>query len=1146
MGDPNASLDITPIPSFCRKESFRRTYQAIDNAIRRNDELYLRRHLEELAQKKAETLRSLQKLEEQYYAVNLSGDPLLSVLISYEKTEMAQKLLKYMDEDNLLEANLQGNTALHVAAAVGDKVMEIAEKLIAMNKSLLNTGNENNETPLLRAALYGQQNMFWMLYDRSDDNAIIDFKRMDGANVLHCAIMGNAPRLALDIAERFPHLRTRRNTAAVTPLQLMVTIPGAFKSEMEFGLLETIIYKCIPLYDDGDKRERDASFAIKDDYGPGPPIPEIQHDEENPQLQRTKSFPPNYATMFNLLKWTKIPAGWAILHIFRILKLFFPRIKYLEQQKRNHKETMALIVCLAGDFEYWDFIGKGKTGQSRSFSADKPPIVDDRPPIVDESRSFSADESPIVDDKPPIVDAALQRWNDSPLITGAKLGLHEFVDKILEVYPQSVNILDVQGNNVIQVAILLGSKKIFELVASKLTGRNPVLPSRLLYARDNKSNTILHYAAEVTVDEEVAGGLQMQKDLQWFEKVKKLMPRDLQYSRNAVEMTAQECFSKNHKNMARKGKEQLTQLGQTCASLVAAFVFASSFSIPGSDDSGGGGNIYGKAAFIVFKNAFVFGLSCAATALVLFLSLVISSYRESEFRRSIPTKFFFAVLSFVLALISLLVAFACNIFLQIYSGRRIGAKALIPFVCELTVFPAFVWFLLLYRGCSFGIISLFKQPFKFGISWDYIFLYEDGHWKKIQHGIRAGLEPHGFFFPEVFVAFFVMVNPSQSSTSSKTSSPIKIGDVPIQPQLKFLMTNVKSVLNIQFTAENYTLWKTQILKLFTANGFEGFLDGSASKPPKPITSANVLKPNPEYYSWLLIDQNLAAVLYSTISTTFLPYVLSDSCCQIWQTIERRLQSTNHLRILQLKNELHHVSMKDKTMMQYLSEIKGKVDAIGASGSPLSSDDIIMYTLNGLPSAYQGFKIAIRTNLNPISLDDFYALLCSEELNIAAESARPIARSSWDDQTKIHRPGLFPGLFSGRYFEQYRLAWTMSPSARSIPTGKLPGANLGKFWSKSSTDRPRTIPDRPGRSWSKNNTSQSPQLRKNVVLDIIQSKLSQNKYGYDCHMLDSFSQVASRVVRCFHWTLTIGIYLLLNLRTSYAKINSGSSLYDRFS
>ncbi|KAL0923450.1 hypothetical protein M5K25_007507 [Dendrobium thyrsiflorum] len=200
MGDPFALVE--PIPSFCRMESFMRTYQDFDHAIRRDDELYLRRHLNKLAEKKAEILSRSQKLEERYYAmelekhyyaVNLSGDPLLSVLISYEKTELAKKLLRYMDDESLLEANLQGNTALHVAAAVGDKVIEIAKYLIYKNELLLEMRNENNETPLLRAALYGQRKFFWMLYNFDKDGSLIENNK-DGASVLHYAIMGNAPR----------------------------------------------------------------------------------------------------------------------------------------------------------------------------------------------------------------------------------------------------------------------------------------------------------------------------------------------------------------------------------------------------------------------------------------------------------------------------------------------------------------------------------------------------------------------------------------------------------------------------------------------------------------------------------------------------------------------------------------------------------------------------------------------------------------------------------------------------------------------------------------------------------------------------------------------------------------------------------------
>ncbi|XP_020679649.1 protein argonaute 1A-like [Dendrobium catenatum] len=43
--------------------------------------------------------------------------------------------------------------------------------------------------------------------------------------------------------------------------------------------------------------------------------------------------------------------------------------------------------------------------------------------------------------------------------------------------------------------------------------------------------------------------------------------------------------------------------------------------------------------------------------------------------------------------------------------------------------------------------------------------------------------------------------------------------------------------------------------------------------------------------------------------------------------------------------------------------------------------IVLYILNGLPAAYNAFTTAIRASLHPISLDDLYSLLCSEEINI---------------------------------------------------------------------------------------------------------------------------------------------------------------------
>lgn len=79
-------------------------------------------------------------------------------------------------------------------------------------------------------------------------------------------------------------------------------------------------------------------------------------------------------------------------------------------------------------------------------------------------------------------------------------------------------------------------------------------------------------------------------------------------------------------------------------------------------------------------------------------------------------------------------------------------------------------------------------------------------------------------------------------------------------------------------------------------------------------------------------------------------------------------------------------MGERNMMQYLMNIKSKCDDVEASCAPLSAKDVILYDLNDLTSSSQSFKMT-RTNLQPIPLDDFYALLCSEEVNLIAEALK---------------------------------------------------------------------------------------------------------------------------------------------------------------
>ncbi|PKU87036.1 Retrovirus-related Pol polyprotein from transposon TNT 1-94 [Dendrobium catenatum] len=75
------------------------------------------------------------------------------------------------------------------------------------------------------------------------------------------------------------------------------------------------------------------------------------------------------------------------------------------------------------------------------------------------------------------------------------------------------------------------------------------------------------------------------------------------------------------------------------------------------------------------------------------------------------------------------------------------------------------------------------------------------------------------------------------------------------------------------------------------------------------------------------------------------------------------------------------------MTDYLSEIKNIVDQIASAGSVIDGEDVIHYILNGLPQPYQSFKSAIRTYPLPLSLDQIYPLLLSEEINLASDAAK---------------------------------------------------------------------------------------------------------------------------------------------------------------
>ncbi|KAL0904158.1 hypothetical protein M5K25_026232 [Dendrobium thyrsiflorum] len=244
---------------------------------------------------------------------------------------------------------------------------------------------------------------------------------------------------------------------------------------------------------------------------------------------------------------------------------------------------------------------------------------------------------------------------------------------------------------------------------------------------------------------------------------------------------------------------------------------------------------------------------------------------------------------------------------------------------------------------------------------------------------------------------------SETSHTGDQSDHVALNSTSIPSLLKFVVSNLKHLIPTQLSTDNYSLWRSQIIKLFRANGFTHFLESASQAPPRLLHQDDGSTiPNSIYHQWILTDQNLAAALYSTISSSVLPYILHlESTSAILASLEARLQSTNRSRVIQLKNELHNILMKTSTMTQYLSEIKTFVDNIAAASSTVDTQDIIY----SLPTSYQAFKTSICTMLHSISLDNLYSLLLSEEVNLAMDTSR--GTTIPDPNLALYSSQLFP-------------------------------------------------------------------------------------------------------------------------------------------
>ncbi|PIA36857.1 hypothetical protein AQUCO_03200077v1 [Aquilegia coerulea] len=189
---------------------------------------------------------------------------------------------------------------------------------------------------------------------------------------------------------------------------------------------------------------------------------------------------------------------------------------------------------------------------------------------------------------------------------------------------------------------------------------------------DCDGNSLLHQVAiigDFQPKERPGEALHMQWEIQWFKKVKKIVPHHFLSHLNNKRLTSQELFTNTHKDLVMKGQEWIMRTSESCsvvAALIATIAFTSAYTVPGGNQKNSGHPVFlNRRPFMVFAVADAISLSLSLTSLVIFLSIMTARFDEQDFHHSIPSRLVLGLTTLFLAVSSMMVAFAATLVLMI-------------------------------------------------------------------------------------------------------------------------------------------------------------------------------------------------------------------------------------------------------------------------------------------------------------------------------------------------------------------------------------------------------------------------------------------------------------------------------------------------
>ncbi|KAL8265053.1 hypothetical protein R6Q59_023183 [Mikania micrantha] len=293
-----------------------------------------------------------------------------------------------------------------------------------------------------------------------------------------------------------------------------------------------------------------------------------------------------------------------------------------------------------------------------------------------------------------------------PFLEAACQDAYDVVDQILEKWPEAlIQCKDENDYDIIQLATMHRSNEIYNLIY-KFGDRKSVYGTM----EDSSMNNLLHLAGRLApsnkLKRQTGAALQLQRELQWHQEVRKLVYPTFITKKNIFEETPEMVFTREHENLVKEGEKWIKAVAESCsitAALIITIVFAAAITVPGGSSQNGVPVFTNETAFAVFAFSDAISLFSSVTALLVFLSILTARFAEQDFLVRLPRRLIIGLCTLLISTSAMIVAFGATLFL-VFSHHKLWMLA--P-ICGLAFLPIAIFFILQFPL----ILDLFRSTY---------------------------------------------------------------------------------------------------------------------------------------------------------------------------------------------------------------------------------------------------------------------------------------------------------------------------------------------------------------------------------------------------------------------------------------------------